>query len=358
MSRPRVDSSDYRPYVGAQLEAPSYSSDIAKGNEMKSSAPSGFLSLALPFLVLLLFIGCSSDDGNPTSPAPDPTANFTWSGDLVAPARVTFANQSSNANRYSWNFGDGNSSTERNPTHVFETARSFQVTLTATDSVSGKSASLTKVITILQPDPIAEFTWSGATATPAQITFANRSLYADRFQWEFGDGRTSTQENPSITYTTRGTYSIRLIASNATTARADTITKSITITPGSCYLEAFLLNDIPWTRLDGTAWDALSAPDPQIDFCDAAGNILLSTAAVQDIRPSDLPLQWNLPTPYRFASLVNEWSFRLYDEDVSTYEVMGRISFRMSALAAAGGYLQTYTLSSGSFRMRINVRWE
>lgn len=102
-----------------------------------------------PLALFLIVLGCSKSSDTPKPPAP--VLNFTFSGNTnPAPALVTFINSSTNATSYSWNFGDGFSSTEANPTHVYKTGGTYTVQLDAFNTTSsGTSESLTsKTITV------------------------------------------------------------------------------------------------------------------------------------------------------------------------------------------------------------------
>jgi len=91
---------------------------------------------------------CNKDEG-PTAPVrPDPVASFTSSGLAVSPATISFQNTSQNANKYFWEFGDGTTSTLFSPTKIFNSAGTFTVKLTASDSTTGKSASASQQINI------------------------------------------------------------------------------------------------------------------------------------------------------------------------------------------------------------------
>ncbi|MFH0756186.1 MAG: PKD domain-containing protein [Bacteroidota bacterium] len=64
-----------------------------------------------------------------------PTAGFSFNPSTVSMYEtVTFTNSSTDADSYTWNFGDGTTSTDENPTHVYETAGSFTVKLTASNA--------------------------------------------------------------------------------------------------------------------------------------------------------------------------------------------------------------------------------
>lgn len=73
------------------------------------------------------------------------SANFTWATDS---ATVTFANTSTNAQAYLWDFGDGNTSTEFNPVHTYSAPGNYTVTLTATNSCSTMSSTRTQSVNL------------------------------------------------------------------------------------------------------------------------------------------------------------------------------------------------------------------
>lgn len=66
------------------------------------------------------------------------------------------------------------------------------------------------------PTLLADFTVPPALCVPATVSFQNLSTNGVSYQWDFGNGQTSTQANPTVTYTTPGTYNVTLVASNNT----------------------------------------------------------------------------------------------------------------------------------------------
>ncbi|MBS1555831.1 MAG: PKD domain-containing protein [Bacteroidetes bacterium] len=135
------------------------------------------------------------------------------------PLKVNFTNRSrfADATTYKWDFGDGNTSTETNPVHVYRKADKFTVTLSASN-VTGQIVSQIKQRAIeVFPKPIASFDVKPRVVSiPGGILYtSNRSLDASAFLWDFGDGSTSTEVRPEYRYTQEGLFTIRLIASNA-----------------------------------------------------------------------------------------------------------------------------------------------
>jgi len=231
-----------------------------------------------------------------------PVANFTantTSG--VAPLTIAFTDTSKDAESWSWNFGDGATSTEQNPIHTYTAPGTYTVNLTVTnvagsDSASGiitvktpvgsiavtsvpagaaiyldgegtgdvtnatiagvpagehtvtlaldgyhnttKSVTVTagetatlhvnlEKIAVVDP-PIAGFK-TNMTSGVVQLTiaFIDTSKDAESWSWNFGDGATSTEQNPIHTYTTPGTYTVNLTVTNV--AGSDSATQIITV---------------------------------------------------------------------------------------------------------------------------------
>lgn len=159
---------------------------------------------------------------------PGPTAAFSSS---VNGNSASFTNNSGNANSYSWNFGDGNNSTANNPTHTYAADGAYTVTLTATGPCGTATSSQT--VTIVTP-PTASFTANNSSGcAPLTVQFTSTSSSnSSSFAWSFPGGTpgSSTLPNPSVTYSTPGTYTVTLTATNS--AGSSTATSTITVNPG------------------------------------------------------------------------------------------------------------------------------
>ncbi|GAB4406115.1 MAG: hypothetical protein OHK0039_07600 [Bacteroidia bacterium] len=144
-----------------------------------------------------------------------PLADFTMNPANACnpPTLVSFFDESGGATAWNWTFGDGGSSSLRNPTHTYLTTGNFQVTLVVTDSVSGCVNQAIQNIPITNPD--AGFTVNDRLGcAPFDVQFTNTSTQANGYLWSFGDGATSTAANPAHTYAQPGLYTVRLIASD------------------------------------------------------------------------------------------------------------------------------------------------
>lgn len=152
--------------------------------------------------------------------APTAVATATpLSGD--APLEVTFTGSTSTDDvgivGYAWDFKDGNSSTDADPTHTFTTAGSYEVELTVTDG-DGLTDTATVTITVGQmgnqaPSAVAEATPTSGEA-PLAVSFTGSNSTDDvgivGYVWDFMDGSTSTEADPSHTFTSDGIYNVEL----------------------------------------------------------------------------------------------------------------------------------------------------
>ncbi|MCC6281307.1 MAG: PKD domain-containing protein [Saprospiraceae bacterium] len=166
---------------------------------------------------------------------PLPTAGFTW---VIDELNVQFTNTSTNATSYTWDFGDGNFSTEVNPNHSFTSGGTRTVTLTVSNICGSKT--FTRPIQLEQiPEPA--FTSNVTSGCgPLTVTFSNQSSEnADAFEWLFPGGNpgTSSDPNPTVVYTVPGTYAVSLTVENS--AGTNTLTEQSYITVNGAPATAF-----------------------------------------------------------------------------------------------------------------------
>jgi len=158
-------------------------------------------------------------------------ANFTHSAptSCTAPININFTNTSTGSQplTYQWNFGDGVTSSEANPSHNYGSAGSYTVTLITTNS-SGCSDTIVKPNTVVIGTVRANFTTPENICAGTPVVFSNTSTPAGvGASWNFGDGTTSTDANPSKTFSLPGTYTIKLVSTSGTCG--DSFTRNITV---------------------------------------------------------------------------------------------------------------------------------
>jgi PKD repeat protein len=175
------------------------------------------------------------------TPAPvAPTVDFSGTPrDGFLPLPVTFSDLSTNGGAaitsWAWTFGDGGTSTAQNPSHTYTVEGVYNVTLTATNSAGSTSLTKNAYITAnhVPVAPVAAFVGSPTSGNvPLTVNFTDQSIAGSApitsRAWDFGDGGTSTAQNPSHTYNTPGSYFVSL--SVTTADGANTASKSGYIT--------------------------------------------------------------------------------------------------------------------------------
>lgn len=112
---------------------------------------------------------------------------------------------------YYWSFGNGQTSTLQNPTHLYTDTGVYTVKLITT-TTSGCVDSVVKkdFITVKKPRVNFSFVDTGATCAPLQIQFKDSSYYIKDWSWNFGDGNTSTVKNPANIFYIPGNYRVKL----------------------------------------------------------------------------------------------------------------------------------------------------
>ncbi|MDT3401422.1 PKD domain-containing protein [Mucilaginibacter terrae] len=169
---------------------------------------------------------------------PDATANFT---------NTTPVNGNADDLEYTWNFGDQfataanpNTSSGRNATHIFSyKGASYVVTLTVRNRVTGCESFDTKTVSVGAP-PIAEFRVrpdSVQLYPNYQFSFQDQTQNSPtKWEWDFGDGGRSTQQNPTHTYADTGRYKVTLVVTNQNCFATKSHFVRITGTPGQLYV--------------------------------------------------------------------------------------------------------------------------
>ncbi|MCX6267852.1 MAG: PKD domain-containing protein [Bacteroidetes bacterium] len=213
----------------------SYSWNFGDGSSSFASSPVHIYINYGTFEVKLKIVnsnGCVDSVLQQITITPKPVADFSISPLRCTGSPVNFTDQSfmpagflGSITNWFWDFGDGNTSTLPNPTHVFSgtsTTYSVRLTVTATTGCKGFNE---KLITFV-PSPVADFTESGALCQNQMVQFDDLSQPNGggsllSWSWNFGDplsgaSNTSTQQNPAHLFSGTGPYPIMLIVTNST----------------------------------------------------------------------------------------------------------------------------------------------
>ena len=164
-----------------------------------------------------------------TGPGDPVCADFTatpTSGD--APLSVRFDDRSTNATRWWWNFGDGTSSHEQDPAHVYGAPGNYTVTLMAANDQRYDAETRTGCICVTSPVQASFTTNRTSGPAPLAVAFTDTSYGCPTFwRWDFGDGTTSSDRHPVHVYGSPGTYSVTLTAGTKDFEHTTTVFDSI-----------------------------------------------------------------------------------------------------------------------------------
>lgn len=153
-----------------------------------------------------------------------PTVDFTATP-LIACAfsPVQFTDLSAPADEWLWNFGDGSTSALQNPSHLFSAPGTFNIKLIARNNGCPDSVTKNAYITVLPP--VSQFVSTVNCANRTQFTFTDASIGPASWFWEFGDGTTSTLQNPPPhNFPSLGVYSVKLTVTNGSCSHSSTQT--------------------------------------------------------------------------------------------------------------------------------------
>jgi PKD repeat protein len=130
----------------------------------------------------------------------------------LAPLVVDFSNESiGDYTSSSWDFGDGGSSTQTNPSHTYTSHGVYSVTLTVSGPGGSKSYTRQNYVTIYEPVNASFQAFPSIGLPPLEVGFTNTSTGAyNSSSWSFGDSGTSTLTDPSHIYPSSGTYTVTL----------------------------------------------------------------------------------------------------------------------------------------------------
>ncbi len=154
---------------------------------------------------------------------------------------VTFTDNSPNvADDVLWDFGDGNTSTDPNPTHTYNTTGCHYVKLTRMVGGCVNERFMAQCINIVAPPAFnTNNDNNSGCSLPHVVNFSSTSTSAESWEWDFGDGTTSTAQNPTHSYISYGDFDVYIMGVNAQGCRDTVFVNTISVRP----VEAILDND-------------------------------------------------------------------------------------------------------------------
>ncbi len=225
-----------------------------------------------------------------------------------------------------------------------------------------------------QPKPFALFSFAYSKPDklpPVEVTFTNRSLNADTYSWNFGDGSaTSTEANPKYTYTKSGTFKVTLVATGkggSTQAEQEVF---VDVPISKVFVSKISIDKVPNLKPDGTFWDSgVGYPDI---FITMTGPLPATTAVYTqpnplqyiDRIPGAFPLEHtlvdpnNAPITVELRGFDNQFSVNVADDDGTVKEPMGNVLFKMSDYTTgANAYPTRVTKTNGTTTISLTLSW-
>jgi gliding motility-associated-like protein len=162
--------------------------------------------------------------------SPNVRAAFSTPNRGCVPYTPVFKNLSQGGTDWIWEFGNGDISTDFEPTYTYNTTGTFNVRLIAIDTSTCNKRDTSAYFAItVYPIPTANFSWTPNPPVENALTrFRNLSSGANRYLWNFGDGESSTDFEPTHQYNTTGTFQATLYAYNVANC-VDSITQNIPV---------------------------------------------------------------------------------------------------------------------------------
>lgn len=125
-----------------------------------------------------------------------------------------------------WDFGDGGTSSQNNPNHVFGHRGNFHVCMELFNRTCGTNYSKCQEISICNENVVANFDTRPENSNPLMLQFINQTINAEKYVWNFGDeSPLDTTQNPTHTFPSLGEYNVCLAVEGA--CGYDTICKPI-----------------------------------------------------------------------------------------------------------------------------------
>ncbi|MCT4623583.1 MAG: PKD domain-containing protein [Schleiferiaceae bacterium] len=145
------------------------------------------------------------------------------------PYTLQYVNNSKNVDVLIWNFGDGDIDTGFAPTKVYNDTGDFMITIIGIDTLC-QTWDTTRIPLRLESNfvlPGFDIAPYDTCSPPFTISITNNTIGATGYTWLFGDGNTSTQKNPTHTYSFEGEFTVTMIAFDDVCQSADTVTQTV-----------------------------------------------------------------------------------------------------------------------------------
>jgi len=296
-------------------------------------------------LLLGALSGCDLFNKDDEAEAPEASFSVNETGG-TAPVTVTFTDTSDDGSddiyQWLWEFGDGNTSSLQNPQHDYSIPGTYTVSLTVTSEDGADTETRTDLISVEALPPVAAFSVSTTTGdAPLTVNFSDDSTQGtgqiNQWQWDFGDGNTSTESSPEHTYTEPGNYTVNLTVSDEYSSHSVTAAEPVVVlaVPPEAAMEVSATSgDMPFTvtftdtssagsgEITQWLWDfgdgtTSSEANPEHTYTEA-GNYTVSLTVTADGNDTVTQEEWiEVTDPYITLTINVQTAERTSIDDVN-----------------------------------------
>ncbi len=238
-----------------------YFGDPASGTQNTSNLPNPSHIYSAPgtytaTMIVINASGCSDTISHDIEVEPLPAVSIAVIEDSVCLGQLTeFSGSGTGIATWFWEFGDGGTSIDQNPNYLYSSPGIYIVTLTVTGIGADNCENSVSMEIVVNGPPSASFTYLNSCVDDSTYFYDNSSTQYGiiiEWYWDFGDGQSSTLQNPTHVYSTIADYEITLISFD-NTGCSDTVSQIIHIS--SRPVPSFSFNQI-------------CEPEGKVDFFD------------------------------------------------------------------------------------------
>ncbi len=201
--------------------------------------------------------------------------------------------------------------------------------------------------------PTSSFTQDRKIIEPGEtVTFTNSSTEAVSYLWEFGDNGTSTDQNPTHTFTSTGSFTVKLTTTSETGDEA-VITSKVTV--GNRWSTALGIVTIQFTNTNGEAWDTDgSGPELFFGFEKVTATSFVPFEIGTDMDSDDFPVGGTISAESQVMFTDENWAFIFVDNDepfdnLNTSETMASIVVNPVTVTST----KDYETGEGTFEVNV-----
>jgi len=372
LEQPAIDFTDLSTSDGT---IGSWAWDFGDGNISNEQNPSHLYAGPGTYLVCLIITdddeGCTNHVCHEVVVHHPPAGNchaafITNQPDLEIPS-INFTDQSTSdgtIGTWTWNFGDGNTSTEQNPSHTYAGPGTYQVCLTITDDDEGCTSHVCHHVVVHHPPAgicHAAFSANQADLNQQTIDFLDQSTSdgtIGSWAWDFGDGNTSSEQNPSHDYENAGTYLVCLIITDDDGGCTSHVCHHV----GVHHPPVEVSNDVIVHETVSSSSSFISNTPSQYSRTLVAQSIL---RPITDVSKAASPHQdyiLNYPNPFVISTTIQYDLVKEADVKIVIYDVAGnRISQIINEKESAGLHshlVSAENLNAGCYSIQMVVGGE